>query len=87
MNVFAAKESGSQTVFAHAVPRNGSDSDEYAVARIDGNIRWLGHTEITLKSDNGPAIRKLLKDSLKAARVEVDELEQVMGQHAVKYDS
>ena len=40
-----------------------------------------------LKSDNGPAILKLLKDSLKTARVEITELEQIQDEQAVKYDS
>ena len=87
MKVLVAKDSQTKTVFAHAVPCKGSDNDGYAVARVAEDVAWLGHNRIILKSDNEPAILKLLKDSLKTARVEVDELEQVMEEHAVRYDS
>ena len=87
MKVVVAKGSMSNTVFAHAVPCKGSGSDGYAVARIGEDIGWPCHRKIILKSDNGPAILKLLKGSLKTARVEVDELEQVVGEQKVQYDS
>ena len=78
MMVLVAKDSPATPVFAHTVPCEGSDSDGYAVARIAEGIGWLGHKRISLKSDNGPATLKLLKGSLKIARVEVDEFEQVL---------
>ena len=87
MKVIVAKDSQTKTVFAHTVPHQGSDNDGYAAARVAEDIGWLGHRRIILKSDNEPAILKLLKDSLKTARVEVEELEQVMEEQAVKYDS
>ena len=65
----------------------GSDEDGYAVSRLVEDIAWLGHTRIILKSDNEPAILKVLKDSLRTARVEVEELEQIQEEQAVKYDS
>ena len=87
MKVLVAKDSQTKTVSAHTVPCKGSDEDGYAVTRVAEDVAWLGHSRIILKADNGHAILKLLKDSLKTARVEVDELEQVMEEHAVKYDS
>ena len=82
-----AKDSQTKTVFAHTVPCKCSRNDGYAVARVAEDIGWLGHKRISLKSDNEPAILKLLKDSLKTARVDVDELEQVLEEQAVRYDS
>ena len=40
-----------------------------------------------LKSDNEPAILKVLTDALKTARVDIAELEQIRDEQAVKYDS
>ena len=72
MKVIVAKDSQSKTVFAHTVPCKGSDDDGYAVTRIIEDIGWLGHKRISLKSDNEPAILKLVKDSLKTARIEIE---------------
>ena len=66
---------------------NGPDDDGYAVSRRAEDIAWLGHTKITLNSDNGPAIVKVLKGSLRAARVEVEEFEQIQEGQSAKYDS
>ena len=74
-------------MFAHAVEAKGADEDGYAVSRLIGDIAWVGHTKIILKSDNEPAIVKVLKDPLRSARVEVEELEQINEEQAVRYDS
>ena len=55
----------------------GSAEEGYAITRVVEDIAWLGHTRLILKSDNGPVILKVLKDSLKTARVEITELEQI----------
>ena len=60
MKVLVAKDSQTKTVFAHAVPCKGSGNDGYAIARVAGDIGWLGHSRTILKSDNEPAIFKLL---------------------------
>ena len=43
------------------------------------DILWLGHTKGVLKSDNEPAILKLLIESLKELRV--NGLERVMSEN------
>ena len=87
LKVLVAKDSKSKTIFAHAVDAKGSDDEGYGITRIVEDIAWLGHTKLILKSDNEPAILKLLKDALKTARVEIQELEQIQDEQAVKYDS
>lgn len=87
MKVLVAKDSKSKTVLAHSVVAKGSDEDAYVVSRLVEDIAWLGHTEITLKSDNEPTALDVLKGSLKTARVEVEELEQIQEEQAVTYDS
>ena len=87
MKVLVAKDSKSKIIFAHAVVTKGADEDGYAVTRLVEDIAWLGHTKLILKSDNEPAILKVLKDALKTARVDIAELEQIRDEQAVKYDS
>ena len=86
MKVLVATDSQTKTVFAHIVPCKWSDSDGCAIARVAEDIGWLRHRRICWKSNNELAIPKLPKDSLKTARVEADELEQVLEEQVVKYD-
>ena len=46
--------------FAHAVDVQGPGGDRYAVHRTAGDICWLGYTRVLPRSDNEPAILKLL---------------------------
>ncbi len=72
-----AKEVVSKAIFAHAVEMKGADEDGYATARLVDDIHWLGYTKMLLKTDNEPAIVKVLKDTLVTTRVEVPEVEQI----------
>ena len=87
LKVLVVKDSKTKAVFAHAVDKKGADADGYAVSRIVEDIRWLGHTRIALKADNERAIVKLLRESLKAARTDIAELEQVQEEFPSAYDS
>ena len=49
------------------------------------DVLWLGYVEVILKSDNAPAIIKLLKESL--AALKVSGLEQAGAEHSPLYDS
>ena len=51
---------------------------------MSSDVVWIGYTKVMLKTDNAPAILKLLKESLRGLRVEV--LEQVMSENASEYD-
>ncbi len=87
LKVLVAKERVSKTIFAHAVEAKGSDVDGYAVGRLVDDVKWLGWTKLSLKSDNENAIVKVLRDTLTTARVEIPELEQIGEEHGAKYDS
>ena len=50
----------SEVVFGYPVPQKGVDKDGYVVARLVEDIKWLGYTNVILKSDNEPGILKLL---------------------------
>ena len=49
------------------------------------DVKWLGYSKVTLKSDNEPAIVKLLQEALRELRVQ--GLEQTMEEHSPEYDS
>ena len=85
--VLVAHDSMSGCDFAHIVPQKGVDNDQYSVGVLVEDIKWLGFTRIILKSDNEPAIVKLLSDTLRELRYQIDDLEQAAEEHPNTYDS
>ena len=71
-------------MFAHVVPTKGIDEKGFAVDSLVDDVKWLGYSKVTLKSDNEPAIVKLLAEALKELRVQ--GLEQTMEEHSPEYD-
>ena len=51
------------------------------------DLKWLGFTRVILKSDNEPAIIKLLSDTLLELRYQVLDLEQAAEEHPNTSDS
>ena len=60
LKILVVRDSKSKAIFAHAVRCKGSDEDGHAVQCVVDDVKWLGYTKVILKSDNEPAIRKLL---------------------------
>ena len=60
--------------------------DQYVVDRIVAFVRWLGHVKLVMKSDNERAVVALVRESLKAMRVELD-IETASEEHSPAYDS
>ena len=52
---------------------------------VVADVLWLGYSKVLLKSDNEPAIVKLLKESL--ATLKVSGVDQVGEEHSPPYDS
>ena len=75
---------GRHSVFAHCVPQKGSDEAGFAVDCITRDIEWIGATRVILKSDQERAIVGLLKNALKALRIE--GLDQAAEEHPPAYD-
>ena len=71
-------------VMGHIVPCKGVDRDKFSVDCLVSDIVWTGYTRVMLKSDNEPAILKLLIESLKELRI--NGLEQVMSENPPEYD-
>ena len=56
--ILVVRESESKSVFAHVVPTKGVDEKGFSVDALVDDVKWLGYTKVTLKSDNEPAIVK-----------------------------
>ena len=74
-------------IFAHTVPVKGPDEEGFATDLVLSAIRWLGHTKVLLKSDNEPALLKLVEKCLKLVRVEIEQMESASEEHSAPYDS
>ena len=66
--------SATQTPFADGVPQKGVDSAGYAVDCIRKNVLWLGHSKVTLRSDNEPALSQLIDQATAALKMAGVEL-------------
>ena len=75
----------SRSVFAHAVPQKGIDEKNYAVDTVVSDVMWLGYNKVLLKSDNEPAMVKVLKEVI--TRLKVLGVDQVGEEHSPPYDS
>ena len=71
-------------MFAHVVPSKGIDEKGFAVDWLVQDVQGLGYSKVTLKSDNAPAIAKLLSEALRDLRIH--GLEQTMEEHLPEYD-
>ena len=84
MKILVIRDSRSKAVFAHVVPQKGLDEKGYAVSALVEDIKWLGYSSVTLKSDNEPAIVKLLSEALRELRI--SGVPQVLEEHSPEYD-
>ena len=66
--------------------QKGVDPEHYAVDALMEDIKWLGYTALSLRSDNEAAILKLLKHALTESRMHVKQLERIQEEHPVDYD-
>ena len=82
--VLVIRDSKSKCVFAHVVPSKGADEKGFAVDALVDDVKWLGYSKMTLKSDNEPAIVKLLSEALRELRIQ--GLEQTLEEHSPEYD-
>ena len=86
LTILVAKESKGKAAFGHVVLQKGVDPDHFAVDILMKDISWLGYIAISLRSDNEPAILKLLRHAVTEARIKVEGAEQVLEEHPNAYD-
>ncbi len=87
LTVLVAKDSWGKAAFMHVVPQKGVDSEKFSVDILLEDLKWLGYQRIALRSDNEPAILKLLKEALTEMRYKLEDLEQACEEHPNTYDS
>ena len=92
LKILVCKDSWTKAVFAHVVDKKGLDEQNYVIDRLMEDLRWLGFSRVSLRSDNENAIVQVLKRALVTARVEVldDEgvpPEQLAEEHSARCDS
>ena len=69
LKLLIVKDSKSGPVFAHAVVQKGIDDKRFAVDMVVRDVLWLGYPQVVLKSDNEPAVVKVLQEALGALKV------------------
>ena len=84
IKILIIRDSKSKSVFAHVVPSKGVDEGGFSVRMLIEDVKWLGYSKVTLKSDNEPAIVKLLSEALRELRIQ--GLEQTLEEHSPEYD-
>jgi hypothetical protein len=85
VKILVAKDTRGKAVFAHVIPQKGVDQDHYSVDVLVKDVQWLGFREVFLKSDNEPAILKLLEHALTELRMDVS-MDQIAQEHPTAYD-
>ena len=61
IRIIVAKCVRTQCLFAHAVPQKGVDPDGYVITQLKDDILWLGHSQVVLRSDNEPALVRVVE--------------------------
>ena len=74
----------SKSLFAHAVPQKGVDEKRYVDDQFVIDILWLGYARVIIKSDNEPAIVKVVEETLQSLKV--NGLDQAAQEGSVPYD-
>jgi hypothetical protein len=77
-------DSLSKALFAHAVPQKGVDKQGYIVDKVSTDILWLGYARVIVRSDNEPAIVKVVEEVLKTLKI--TGLDQAAAEGSVPYD-
>ena len=69
VKLLVVRDDRSKALFAHVVPKKGIDEKGFSVDSLVEDIKWLGYAKLALKSDNEPAIVKLLSEALRELRI------------------
>ena len=67
--LLVVRDDNRKVIFRHVVPKKGIVENMFAVDSLAEDVKWLGYIKLTLRSDNGPAIVKLLSEALRELRV------------------
>ena len=84
LKIIVVHDNISKALFAHAVPQKGVDEKKYVVDMLVNDILWLGYSRVIIRSDNEPAIAKVVAETLEALKV--SGLDQAAAEGSVPYD-
>ena len=84
MKILVIHDNLSKAMFAHAVPKKGIDENRYIVDQFVNDVLWLGYARAVIKSDNEPAIVKVVEQTL--MDLKVSGLDQAASEGSVPYD-
>ena len=84
LKVLVVFDGETKSLFAHAIPKKGLDEHGYIVDQVAQDVIWLGHSRVVVRSDNEPAIVKLVTEALK--KLKVSGLDQAAAEGSVPYD-
>ena len=70
-----------------ACPYKGDAEDGYVTDLMVKALKWFGYTRLIVKSDNEPALNRLVKSAIDKAKLEMPELRQIAEEHPTAYDS
>ena len=76
--------SSSHKPFANGVPRKGADAEGCVVECMRQNVVWLGHSRVTIRSDNDPALVQVVERAI--AALKMSGVEHVVEEGLVPYD-
>ena len=77
----------SKAIFTWMVPYKGDAEDGYVTDLMVKALKWFGYTRFIVKSDNEPALNRLVKSAIDKAKLEMPELRQIAEEHPTAYDS
>lgn len=84
IKVLVIRDSLSKALFAVAVPRKGVDEKGFSLAAVVDAVKRLGYVKVMLKTDNEPAILKLLSEAVRELRIQ--DVTQAMTGNSPEYD-
>ena len=62
-----------KAIFAHCVPCQSADEQDYVANKVVEDILWLGYTELILKGDNERSLQSLIDRVLTVVRVRIQQ--------------
>ena len=69
------------------VPQNGLGENNVACDFVLGDLEWLGHTRVIMKSDNEPAVKALVARVIELVKIECEDCNQISKEQSAVYDS
>lgn len=78
---------GRQRYLYEVVPCKGADEEDYVANLAVEDIKWLGHAEIIVNGDNGPALQTLIARTLEGARVKATDIKKIITETPPAHDA